>query len=73
MTSIGGNTKEVTKQIEVYQETSSDNPGSGEGEKEEENREDSVRKKGEGDQGSKKIEEFAKILNEEVQNMINKY
>jgi len=35
VTSIGGNTKEVTKQIEVYQETSSDNPGSGEGETEE--------------------------------------
>ena len=43
------------------------------GEKEAENREVSVRKQGEGDQGSKKIEDFAKILNEEVQNMINKY
>jgi len=43
------------------------------GEKEAENREVSVRKQGEGDQGSKKIEEFAKNLNEEVQNMINKY
>ena len=43
------------------------------GEKEAENGEVSVRKQGEGDQGSKKIEEFAKILNEEVQNMINKY
>ena len=43
------------------------------GEKEAENREVSVRKQGEGDQGRKKIEDFAKILNEEVQNMINKY
>ena len=43
------------------------------GEKEAENGEVSVRKQGEGDQGSKKNEEFAKILNEEVQNMINKY
>ena len=43
------------------------------GEKEAANGEVSVRKQGEGDQGSKKIEEFAKILNEEVQNMINKY
>ncbi len=43
------------------------------GEKEAANGEVSVRKQGEGDQGSKKIEEFANILNEEVQNMINKY
>ena len=43
------------------------------GEKEAANGEVSVRKQGEGDQGSKKIEEFAKILNEGVQNMINKY
>ena len=43
------------------------------GEKEAANGEVSVRKQGEGDQGSKKIEDFAKILNEEVQNMINKY
>ena len=43
------------------------------GEKEAENCEVSVRKQGEGDQGNKKIEDFAKILNEEVQNMINKY
>jgi len=44
-----------------------------EGEKEAANGEVSVRKQGEGDQGNKKIEDFAKILNEEVQNMINKY
>ena len=43
------------------------------GEKEAANGEVSVRKQGEGDQGNKKIEDFAKILNEEVQNMINKY
>ncbi|NDV67201.1 threonine--tRNA ligase [Bacteroides sp. 224] len=41
------------------------------GEKEAENGEVSVRKQGEGDKGSLKIEEFGKILNEEVQNMIN--
>ena len=38
-----------------------------------ENREVSVRKQGEGDKGTMKFEEFAKILNEEVQNMINKW
>ena len=43
------------------------------GEKEMENGEVSVRKQGEGDKGAMKYEEFAKILNEEVQNMINKY
>ncbi len=43
------------------------------GEKEAENGEVSVRKQGKGDQGSMKFEEFAKILNEEVQNMINKF
>ena len=43
------------------------------GEKEAENREVSVRKQGEGDKGTMKFEEFAKILNEEVQNMINKW
>ena len=43
------------------------------GEKEAENREVSVRKQGEGDKGTIKLEEFAKILNEEVQNMINKW
>ena len=43
------------------------------GEKEAENGEVSVRKQGEGDKGSMKFEEFAKILDEEVQNMINKF
>ncbi len=43
------------------------------GEKEAGNGEVSVRKQGEGDKGSMKIEDFAKILNEEVQNMINKF
>ena len=43
------------------------------GEKEAENREVSVRKQGEGDQGTMKFEEFAKNVNEEVQNMINKW
>ncbi len=43
------------------------------GEKEAKNGEVSVRKQGEGDKGSMKFEEFAKILNEEVQNMINKF
>ena len=43
------------------------------GEKEAENREVSVRKKGEGDQGTMKFEDFAKKVNEEVQNMINKW
>ena len=41
------------------------------GEKEAENREVSVRKQGEGDQGTMKFEDFAKKVNEEVQNMIN--
>ena len=43
------------------------------GEKEAENQEVSVRKQGEGDQGTMKFEDFAKKLNEEVQNMINKW
>jgi len=43
------------------------------GEKETENGEVSVRKQGEGDKGTMKFEEFGKILNEEVQNMINKW
>ena len=43
------------------------------GEKEMENGEVSVRKQGEGDKGTMKYEEFAKILNEEVQDMVNKY
>ena len=32
-----------------------------------------VRKQGEGDQGTMKFEDFAKKINEEVRNMINKY
>ncbi len=43
------------------------------GEKEAENQEVSVRKQGAGDQGTMKFEDFAKKLNEEVQNMINKW
>ena len=43
------------------------------GEKEAENGEVSVRRQGEGDKGTMKFEDFAKILNEEVQNMINKW
>lgn len=43
------------------------------GEKEAENGQVSVRKQGEGDKGILKFEEFGKILNEEVQNMINKW
>ena len=42
------------------------------GEKEAENKEVAVRKQGEGDKGTMKFEEFAKKMNEEVQNMINK-
>ena len=43
------------------------------GEKEAENGEVSVRRQGEGDKGTMKFEEFGKILDEEVQNMINKW
>lgn len=43
------------------------------GEKEAENGEVSVRKQGEGDKGTMKYEEFGKLLDEEVQNMINKW
>ncbi|MBP3833449.1 MAG: threonine--tRNA ligase [Bacteroidaceae bacterium] len=43
------------------------------GEKEAENGEVSVRKQGAGDQGIMKFEDFAKIISEEVQNMINKW
>ncbi len=41
------------------------------GEEEAENGEVAVRKQGEGNKGSMKFQEFGKILNEEVQNMIN--
>ena len=43
------------------------------GEKEAASGEVSVRKQGEGDQGSMKFEDFAKKINEEVNNMINKW
>ncbi len=43
------------------------------GEKEAENGEVAVRKQGEGDKGTMKFEEFANILTQEVQNMINKW
>ena len=43
------------------------------GEKESENGEVSVRKQGEGDKGSMKIENFAKNISEEIHNMINKW
>jgi len=43
------------------------------GEKEAENDEVAVRKQGEGDKGTMKFEEFANILTQEVQNMINKW
>ena len=43
------------------------------GEKEAENGEVAVRKQGEGDKGSMKIEDFAKNIAEEVHNMINKW
>ena len=43
------------------------------GEKEAETGEVSIRKQGTGDQGSMKIEDFAKKISEEVQNMINKW
>ena len=43
------------------------------GEKEAQNGEVSVRKQGEGDQGSMKYEDFAKKICEEVNNMINKW
>ena len=43
------------------------------GEKEAENGEVSVRRQGEGDKGTMKFEDFGEILNEEVQNMINKW
>ena len=43
------------------------------GEKEAENGEVSVRKQGEGDMGSLKIEEFAAKLNAEVESMMNSW
>ena len=43
------------------------------GEKEASNGEVSVRKQGEGDQGSMKVEDFGKKIAEEVSEMINKW
>ena len=43
------------------------------GEKEAEHGEVSVRKQGEGDKGSMKIEDFVKNITEEIHNMINKW
>ncbi len=43
------------------------------GEKEAENNEVSVRKQGEGDKGTMPFEDFAKKMNEEIQNMVNKW
>ena len=43
------------------------------GEKEEQNKEVSVRKQGEGDKGSMKITAFAEILTDEVEKMINQW
>ena len=43
------------------------------GEKEAENAEVSVRKQGEGDKGSMKITNFATLLNNEVEEMINRW
>ena len=43
------------------------------GEKEAANGEVSVRRQGEGDKGTMKIEEFGKNIAEEVSNMINKW
>lgn len=43
------------------------------GEKEAENKEVSVRRQGEGDKGSMPVADFAKMINTEVENMINQY
>jgi len=43
------------------------------GEKEEQNKEVSVRKQGEGDKGSMKITTFAELLTEEVERMITQW
>ena len=43
------------------------------GEKEAENGQVSVRKQGEGDKGTMSIEEFAAMVNKEVNNMLNQY
>ena len=43
------------------------------GEKEAENGEVSVRKQGEGDKGSMKVADFAKLVNDEVNALVNRY
>ncbi|MBP6611230.1 MAG: threonine--tRNA ligase, partial [Paludibacter sp.] len=43
------------------------------GEKEAENGEVAVRRQGEGDKGTMKIAEFAKLVNDEVNSLVNKY
>lgn len=43
------------------------------GEKETENQEISVRKQGDGDKGTFKVEDFAKMINEEVNQMTKKF
>ncbi|MPN38620.1 Threonine--tRNA ligase [bioreactor metagenome] len=43
------------------------------GEKEAENNEVSVRRQGEGDKGSMKVAEFAALINDEVEKMMNQY
>lgn len=43
------------------------------GEKEAENKEVSVRRQGEGDKGSMPVADFAKMINTEVENMMNQY
>ena len=43
------------------------------GEKEAENKEVAVRRQGEGDKGSMPVADFAKMINTEVENMMNQY
>ena len=43
------------------------------GEKEAENGEVSVRRQGQGDKGSMTVDEFAKLVNDEVESLVNKY
>jgi threonyl-tRNA synthetase len=43
------------------------------GEKEADNEEVAVRRQGEGDKGSMKVAEFAKLITDEVNAMVNQY
>jgi len=43
------------------------------GEKEAENGEVSVRRQGEGDKGSMKVADFAKLITDEVNSLVNQY